>query len=125
MAKGTNSPVNVELARLIGLCLAAALAAVSSGACATGIDDPNTGVYGTKKDDAGDDSSDGASGFGGTGGAVGAGGSGNASGSSGSGGAATCNPAFCPNSGLGVPCCTDPPDDECGMDNGGGCKRSD
>jgi len=63
-----ESPVNVELGRLIGLCLAASLVAVWSGSCATGADDPNAGVFGTKKDDGGNDSSAGAAGFGGSGG---------------------------------------------------------
>jgi hypothetical protein len=165
--QGERLKVNVELGRLIGLCFAASLAAVLSGSCATGADDPNAGVFGSKNDDAGNDSSAGSAGFGGTdgsggqggvgpggtGGAFGqggvgpggtgpggsggeagsagtegAGGSGGSSGTSGTGGTgavSTCNPAFCPNNGMGTPCCTDPPDNRCGMNNGSGCQRTD
>ena len=72
-------------------------------------------------------------GQGGVGGTDGSGGSGGdtggtdgASGTTGTGGAPqTCNPAFCPNNGMGMPCCTDPPDSHCGMNNGSGCQRTD
>jgi hypothetical protein len=96
--------------------------------------------------DAGDASADGQSGFGGIGGSgsgfggVG-GGAGGTGGSSGTGGFAaggtggentggigggaggapnTCNPAFCPNPGVGQPCCA--ATGACGIDNGMGCQ---
>jgi hypothetical protein len=64
---------------------------------------------------------------GGSGGQIGAAGTGT-NGSSGSGGASgagsSCNPAFCPNTGSGTPCCI-PGLDTCGMDNGMGCVKTD
>lgn len=57
----------------------------------------------------------------GSGGTVGSsGGSGGGGGSAGSGGSAgaTCNPAFCPNTGMGTPCCSN---HQCAMDMGMGC----
>jgi hypothetical protein len=59
---------------------------------------------------------------GGTGGQSGATGSGGTAGVSGSGG--ICNPAFCPNTGAGTPCCIMGMD-TCGMDNGMGCVKTD
>jgi len=66
----------------------------------------------------------------GTGGVVGTGGfgtggslaTGGGSGTSSTGGSnsGTCNPAFCPNSGVGSPCCVNP-NGPCGMNNGSGC----
>ena len=74
----------------------------------------------------------GGSGFGGTGtgGVVGTGGFGTGgglatgggpgTGGTGGGNTGTCNPAFCPNSGVGSPCCVNP-NGPCGMNNGSGC----
>ena len=57
----------------------------------------------------------------GTGGASGTAG---ASGSSGSGGSTgSCNPAFCPNTGSGTPCCVSP-NGPCGTDHGSGCQNT-
>jgi hypothetical protein len=75
------------------------------------------------------------SGFGGTSGSAGAGAAGaggaaatgGASGSTGAGGSSgssgTCNPAFCPNSGVGTPCCVTP-NGPCGSDTGMGCQAT-
>jgi hypothetical protein len=66
---------------------------------------------------------------GGTGGISGSSGmsGGGASGTSGSSGTAgstgTCNPAFCPNTGSGAPCCVTP-SGPCGSDNGMGCQQN-
>ena len=65
----------------------------------------------------------GGSGAGGSGaGGSGAGGSGAQGGSGAGGGMGTCNPAFCPNSGFGTPCCV-MADGPCGYDTGMGCSQ--
>jgi hypothetical protein len=66
-------------------------------------------------------SAGGSSGFGGAGGASGFGGAGGATG--GTGGTGSCNPAFCPNTGSGAPCCVTP-NGPCGSDNGLGCQQN-
>ncbi|MCB9605132.1 MAG: hypothetical protein H6716_01000 [Polyangiaceae bacterium] len=68
----------------------------------------------------------GGSGNAGTGGANGGNGGSAAGGSGGTGNGGsmgTCNPAFCPNSGFGTPCCVTN-NGPCGYDTGMGCQQS-
>ena len=83
---------------------------------------------------AGTDGASGASGVSGNAGNAGASGNGGVSGSGsggssgspqdasvgGTAGAGTCNPQFCPNTGMGSPCCVTP-QGPCGMNYGSGC----
>jgi hypothetical protein len=103
------------------------------------VDFKNDGSAGSTGGFAGSSSTGGSSGFGGSFGSSGSGTGGFGTGGSGTGGfgtggsgtggfgtggssgGGTCNPAFCPNSGVGTPCCQ-APDGPCGVDNGMGCQ---
>jgi len=95
---------------------------VDSSSGGTGAGGSGFGGSGT-----GGSSATGGTGAGGSTGGTGAGGSGfGGSGTGGSGtggsGGGTCNPAFCPTSGFGQPCCVTP-NGPCGVDTGTGCQQ--
>ena len=93
----------------------------SSSGGAGGMATGGTGAGGTGGMATGGTGAGGSS-TGGTGaGGSGAGGTGGGTGTGGSGGG-TCNPAFCPTSGFGTPCCVTP-NGPCGVDTGTGCQQ--
>lgn len=85
---------------------------VSGGTGGGAVDAGWSGSGGTSADAAG-----GGSGFGGSSGVGGVGGA------SGTGGSGSCNPAFCPNTGSGAPCCVTA-NGPCGSDMGLGCQQN-
>ena len=136
------------LGRTVGICIAVAGAIICATSCAQSEDgvfsdnelardagnDTSSGTGGSIGGSGGEGfggtggggfggvGGDGATGGAGVGGTTGVGGSegtgGNATGGTGGGG--SCNPAFCPNSGVGQPCCVTP-NGPCGSDTGAGC----
>jgi hypothetical protein len=138
--------VKLNLGRIVVLSLVGIVTTTLFASCASS----EEGVFDTGGN--GDASQDGDPSFGGIGGSTGGvsnfggvgatgtggafpstgGGSGTGTGGAAVGGGAgmgtggtppgTCNPAFCPNTGVGTPCCVNP-NGPCGMNNGSGCSN--
>ncbi len=90
----------------------------SGGTGAGGSGTGGTSMGGSGTGATGGTSSSGGTGAGGSGtGGTGAGGSG-----TGGSGGGSCNPAFCPTSGFGTPCCVTA-NGPCGVDTGTGCQQ--
>jgi hypothetical protein len=137
-----NNPPETSTVKRVSQLAAIALLAAASALSACGSANDEIVDQPSHQLDAGNDTSlfggtAGFGGFGGTGGTGTGGVSGSASGTLGTGGSdgsggstpdgaaggGTCNPAFCPNNGIGTPCCVVPGQGPCGFDIGNGCQN--